>query len=772
MTVNLSMFEPFVRIMQRGKKNLTRSLILVPLASVWILAVVYQSCNGPGQSAEDPILTSPLEVVQGDYLGDQNCATCHTKEYEEWQGSHHDWAMAEAHDSTVLGDFENATFEANGIKTNFYRKDSEFWVRTQGVNGKDGEFKVLYTFGVEPLQQYLIGFPGGKLQALRVTWDTDKKQWFNLNPDLDIAPREWLHWTRGAMNWNNMCASCHSTNLKENFSSNSDTYSTTFSVINVSCEACHGAGKDHVNYLESGEYEEGKRVKGSFMHSIVGDSSTLQVDLCAPCHSRRSRVSGDYKLEDHYMDHYLPQVLREGLYHSDGQILDEVYVYGSFVQSKMYANGIKCSDCHNPHTTKLKAIGNALCLQCHEPKYNSPDHHFHPVKSDGSSCINCHMPGKYYMVNDFRRDHSFRVPRPDQSLKFDTPNSCNGCHTDQTIEWAAEAVVQWYGPERAFHFSDVLSPAHEDPENQEEQLIELLDNQSQPFIARATAVEYLGRIPSEKATLRLIAALGDPEPLVRATAINQLTVLPPQHRFEMFTPLLNDTIRAVRVAAANGLAEVPLNQMDSSYRDAYQNAVNEFLASLNVRSGFASGQLMLGQYLDRSGQMPNAEKAYLRALEIDSLFNPARVNLAGLYNRQRRNAEAMDLYKVVLELEPDYGYGYYSMGLLLAEESRLEEAVVFLEKGAKMEQTNSRIFYNWALALNQLQRFEEAELAFKQGLDTQPDSEPLRYALAVFLLQQKRIEEASDEIDQLLERNPEVPDYEQLKLAIDQQRPN
>ena len=230
------------------------------------------------------------------------------------------------------------------------------------------------------------------------------------------------------------------------------------------------------------------------------------------------------------------------------------------------------------------------------------------------------MPGEIYMVNDFRRDHSFRIPRPDQSLQFGTPNSCNGCHTDQTIEWAAEAVKDWYGPGRAFHFSDVLSPARENPESQEEQLIELLDDLDQPYIARATAVEYLGRVPSSRASQRLVEALADPSPLVRVTALNQLTSLPLGLRADLIIPLLEDSIRAVRVAAANGLAEIPLEQMDTSFRAAFQSALNEFLITLNVRSGFASGQLMLGQYLDRSGQQPKAERAYLKALEIDSLF--------------------------------------------------------------------------------------------------------------------------------------------------------
>ncbi|MGD8619395.1 MAG: multiheme c-type cytochrome, partial [Gammaproteobacteria bacterium] len=406
-----------------------------------------------------------------DFVGGQACRDCHAAEYSAWQGSHHDLAMQAASEETVLGDFDNASLLHFGVTTSFYRKDGRFMVRTEGPDGKLQDYEIKYTFGAVPLQQYLIEFPGGRMQALGLAWDSRPEaqggqRWFPLYPDEEISHDDELHWTRPSHNWNSMCAECHSTHLEKNYDPVTRTFSTTWSEVDVSCEACHGPGSDHVAWaerkpgwkqLDTGkglaitlderrgiqwktDPETGKPVRSE------PRGSEREIEMCARCHARRSPISSAYVHGEPLLDHYLPRLLEEGMYYPDGQIDDEVYVYGSFIQSRMYHAGVTCSDCHEPHSSALRVPGNGVCLQCHQAdKYDRPGHHFHKPQSAGGSCAECHMPPKTYMVVDPRHDHSMRIPRPDLSVKLGTPNACNNCHKDKDAGWADKQVRGWYG---------------------------------------------------------------------------------------------------------------------------------------------------------------------------------------------------------------------------------------------------------------------------------------------------------------------------------------
>ena len=194
-------------------------------------------------------------VSAAEYVGHSACKQCHEKEVKLWQGSHHDLAMQHANDETVLADFAHTSFTYAGINSAFYKKNDKFMVRTDGPDGKLHDYEIKYTFGVTPLQQYLVELGKGRLQALTIAWDTrDKKaggqRWFHLYPDEEITHTDELHWTRTYFNWNGMCAECHSTNLKKNYNSTTDTFKTSWSEINVSCEACHGPSSNHIAWAK------------------------------------------------------------------------------------------------------------------------------------------------------------------------------------------------------------------------------------------------------------------------------------------------------------------------------------------------------------------------------------------------------------------------------------------------------------------------------------------------------------------------------------------
>lgn len=719
--------------------------------------------------------------VQGVAFVDQHiCVQCHPQQFQDWSGSHHDWAMQPATDQTVLGDFTNVSFTHFGVTSRFFKKDGKFFVHTEGPDGGMADFEIVYTFGFDPLQQYLIAFPGGRLQNLSIAWDTHKRRWFHLYPGEKIAPDDPLHWTGRAQTWNVACADCHSTDLQKNYDPTTDTYQTTWAAINVSCQACHGPGAQHVRWAqERREDHNAPYDKSGLLVNFTTLDARGQVEACAHCHARRHRISAANQYGRSLLDDMVPTVLREGLYHPDGQILDEVYVYGSFLQSKMYQRGVRCTDCHNPHSLKLRAEGNALCVQCHQQQpdqrfpslpskaYDTPAHHFHPATSSGAQCANCHMPTQTYMVVDPRRDHSFRIPRPDLSVKLGTPNACTMCHLGRTAQWAADVVATWYGPQRRqeAHYADTLAAGRAGRPEAVPLLSQLAAATTPSTMVRATALDLLQRYGTAGIST-MVAALHDADPLVRATAVGGLDRMPPQPRLAAVAPLLTDPIHAVRLEAARVLASVPPALFDTTQRQAFETALTEFKAAQRTMADTPGAHLNLGVLHTSLGQPDVAEQAYRTAIKLDPFFLPARFNLVHLYNQTGRNANAEQVLRDGITRVPTEGELYYSLGLLLAESQRLDEAASTLAKATTLLPNRPRVRYNYALVLQHLNRPADAEAAMRAAhqLDTRdPD---IVYALVVLYMQQSQWERALPYAHKLLELAPGAPGPQQLLQHI------
>lgn len=720
---------------------------------------------------EDPSVPSVAKALNDEaYAGTESCIECHAKEYYEWLGSHHDESMMMAADSSIKGDFNNVTFYNQGVYTRFYREGGKYMVNTEGKDGLYHDYQVLYTFGTEPLQQYIVEFPRGRYQCLRIAWDTDSGKWFDLYPDFRIASSEWIHWTGGGMNWNTACADCHSTNLRKNYYNEPDSFNTQYTIIDVSCEACHGPSQAHNDFINSDQFDESDAYNASaHLFMIRRDSSEQQIDQCARCHSRRVQFTEAYNHEGFFEDHYMGEILADHLYYPDGQILEEDYVYSSFVQTKMYHNDVKCTNCHDPHTTKLKYDGNKLCLQCHEAgKYDVYEHHFHQADSTGSSCINCHMDGRYYMVNDYRRDHSFRVPRPDLSVKYGVPNACTSCHTDSTNGWARDRVIEWYGPDRVKNYADVLCLGSTRREEAVPELVDLINDKTQPAIARATAVWYLGFINTDLSNRTIFNATGDPAPQVRYIVAEVMQSFPPDLRYQYLAPLLKDPYRSVRVMALDALTDIPMSRFSDEFRTAYLKVLPEYKAMLNMRADFTGGQALIARYHERQGRNEAAERALEKAIGFDTLFNVGRINLAHLYHNEGRNQDAIDLFKLVIRMEPRYDPAYYSLGLLYAEEGDMKEAIRYMRSSLDLNPTNIRAYYNLGLAYQQSGAAQKAEEAFKQGLDLSPGNTDLTYALVVLYVQQQSFEKANQYMPILKSAFPNDPNILELENHINQ----
>ncbi|CAH2603721.1 Tetratricopeptide repeat protein [Rhodovastum atsumiense] len=688
---------------------------------------------------------SPLRAQEAPrFVGAKACAACHPSETSLWKGSHHARAMQEATPATVLGDFNNASFTQFGIPTTFSRAGDRFVVRTEGPDGYPHEYDVAYTFGVDPLQQYLIRFPGGRLQALGIAWDARPKasggqRWFGLYPEQRLRAGDRLHWTGRDQTWNYQCADCHTTDLRRNFDLATNAYATAFTDVDVACEACHGAGSVHVAWAEvrpkppvpvtpgdrmglanwlrptdGGGWE--MDVQTGIAHRTAPLAST-EPDTCAPCHMRRKKLLDTPLVGAPLLDGYLPALLDPGYYFPDGQIDGEVFEYGSFVQSRMHQAGVTCSNCHEPHGLRLRVEGNAVCGQCHmAARFDSTAHHHHEPSGTGGQCVNCHMPTRTYMIVHDRHDHSLRVPRPDLSASLGTPNACTQCHADRPADWAARAVAAWYpaGRRTTSHFGAALQAGRTGAADAERLLDALILDAGQPPIARATALGLLRNRATGTSEAAVKAAITDPNPLVRAAVPRALPAAPGRSMVQGVAPLLNDRVRAVRVEAARALAGTEA-QMTDPQRVALARGLRELLNAELVDADRSESHLNIGLLYLRLGQATQAEEAYQTALRLDPRFVPGMVNLADLDRMRGRDQEGAELLRRAIAIEPGNADAWHALGLTLVRQRNAADALQALRRANELAPGNPRYAYVYAVALNSAGMTKQAIAVLEQA---------------------------------------------------------
>ncbi len=673
--------------MQRVK-NLSPSLVALASAAFFL-----GGCELP----DDHLKRSSTLT---EYVGSDSCGVCHATQYQSWLTSHHAKSMQPATPESVLGNFDDATFSHSGIETLFRKIDGRYIVRTKGAAGTYEEFTIAYTFGVDPLQQYLIEIDGGRYQAFDVAWDTLRRRWFHLNPvvehrsvssEIETVP-EGVHWASRGFNWNRQCADCHSTNVQVGLAKGG--YETRFDAHNVACEACHGAGLSHTN-----------------------DTSKPYADVaCAPCHSRRSQIAEGFQPPNQLLDYYVPAPTVRPLYFDDGQIRDEVFVYGSFLQSRMHMAGVTCSDCHAPHSARLQSSGDALCLRCHNenPPINFKDalgdfdtslHHMHPVTP--IECIDCHMPKRTYMQIDDRHDHSLRVPRPDLSIQYGTPNACSNCH-DQGDEWAMQQIIQYHGSRRRSHFSDTLLSGSRRHFDAERDLAELANDPGQPPTARANALSQLSGYELGYSAEAVTNGLKDPEPLVRLYALRSIERVDQNKRHGALKRLLADPIKAIRTDAARIAIEHLSDFTEPAERALILSVLEEYKAIQTQQSDLPEAHTNLAAISIALGQFDVAEQQLKNALAIEPEWIPGLVNLADLYRRVGRDSEAGDILEKAIAIKPPIAEAQIAYGMWLIRSGRPSDALNQFQRSYELEPEGLRNGYLYALALNANNRRDQA----------------------------------------------------------------
>lgn len=676
------------------------------------------------------------ERARAGFVGTTTCAGCHAAEAAAWRGSDHAGAMAAATPAHVLGDFSGVTV-TDGRHTATFRRDGDrFVIRTDGPGGTVADFAVSETFGVEPLQQYLVLFPDGRRQALPWAWDSRPRaeggqRWYHLMAQEALHAGDPLHWTGRDQTWNFMCASCHSTGLQRGYDAARDRYDTSWTEISVGCESCHGPGAAHVAWAQAGaradvadhglsialhdgsggawRFAEGDPRGIAHWEGAARQATAAQVEICAPCHARARPIVADPLPGARFLDTYAPLLLTRGDYHADGQIQGEVFEWGSFAQSRMQHAGVVCSDCHEPHGGHLRAEGNAVCAQCHLPaRFDTAGHHHHPPGSEGARCVACHMPAATYMGVDRRRDHGFRVPRPDVAATIGAPDTCTSCHAGRTQAWAAAQIASWHGPPGgAPPPALAIHAGRTGARGADQALSRLALDRAQPAILRATALSLMPSPATRPVGEAVGGTLFDPEPLVRAAALRALEGLPPQNRLHA-ARLLADEVRLVRIEAARALAPVPLAALPEAARPAFARAWEELLASERVAAERPEAHVNVAALLAQRGDLAGAEAAYRAALARDPAFLPALVNQAAFEEGRGRPDAAEALLRRAVAAHPTEAEPVYALALLEVRRGRLGVATGLLATATRLAPAEPRYGYTHALALHQAGRVDEA----------------------------------------------------------------
>jgi Tfp pilus assembly protein PilF len=716
-------------------------------------AVLYVACGEERTSAPPEHPSAPARSAAS-YVGSARCAACHPQQHGPWKDTDHAHAMQPATAEHVRGDFANAAFHAAGVTTRFQQRDGKFYVATDDASGAVREFEIAHTFGRDPLQQYLIAFPRGVVQALGIAWDTRAKEqggqrWYHLYADAPPPAGDPLHWTGREQRWNHQCAECHATDLEKRYDRAREAYDTRYHELGVGCEACHGAGSAHVAWAEGDAAQRASDPRRGFARSlgaprgawVMRDEARgiaewqgeprgeAELETCARCHARRGPLVEHSQPEERFLDAYRPALLDEGLYHADGQILDEVFEWGSCVQSKMHAQGVRCSDCHDSHSSGLKAPGNAVCAQCHLPaKFDTPKHHGHASGTPGSACVDCHMPMRTYMGVDGRRDHSFRVPRPDLTLELGTPNACASCHEQRGAKWAHDAIRGWRAAPREElpHFAQALSAGRRGALDAEERLLRLAADAAQPGIARATAWNLLPPLAGPRTLRALDAALRDGEPLVRAAALGALAELEPLPPSPAVLAALADPLRLVRIAAARALAGLDRSRLSAEEQQRYARAFGEARAAELALAERPQSWINLGNLELRAGNAAEAERCFAQARALDPRFVPAWVNLADMQRLRGDEAGAR------ASLERANADVAHALGLLFTRTGERERGRAELRRAHELAPRNTRYAYVHAVALHDAGARDEALAVLERAQRERPADRDVLEALAAY----------------------------------------
>jgi len=719
--------------------------------------------------------TALMDTARNDYAaytGSIACKECHSNEYDAWARSHH--ALAERTVQLALDRpaFDPpSTIHAGSQSAQVHLEGPVPQIVADDLSGQSRSHAVRRVIGADPLRQFLVDGPSGRMQAMEAAYDPTRGDWFDVFGNEDRRPGEWGHWTGRGMNWNSMCAACHNTRLHKNYAEQDDSYHTQMAEMSVGCEACHGPSKAHSAWQLDHKLTDGLKQQAKPPDPTLPHLSRDQnLDTCASCHARRSSITGDFVPGQSFFDQFsLDGVDESETFYADGQVRDEDYEFSAFLGSKMYAAGVRCMDCHDVHSGRTLLAGNTLCMKCHTgafpkaPVINPFTHTFHAPASAGSQCVNCHMPQTTYMQRHARHDHGFTIPDPLLTEKTNVPNACNRCHADKSADWAAAAVQQWYGAkmDRPSHQRAVaFAAARKGDGAARPALVAILADPGESFYWKSAAVRLLGRWANDSTVVSVLSEqLHAAHPLVRESGVTTLAPAvdhDPELR-QAIQPLLSDPSRNVRVAAAQAMA----GQIDSD-----SPAAREYLASLDEQADQPAGQFQLAVYQHNRGNPDSAIAHLERAVTWDQQSPSLHREAAVLFATLARPREALLQIELACRLDPENAEYELLHGLAAVEAGDPADGIEAMERAVRLDPHFSRAWYNIGLMKQKAGSFAEALAALKKAEEADGSDPQIPYARAVLLKQLHQTAEARAAAERALAISPRYQDAAELLQSL------
>ncbi len=721
----------------------------------------------------------PDDETHAKYAGSASCKDCHAADYEAWENSNHGLAernFREDKDQQAFSPKQTLNHPA-GISEAFLDESGLAKILTRGWKNERRSFPVVRVIGNNPLRQFLIAAPGGRLQACDVSYDPRSNEWFDVFGKDQREPGDWGHWTGRGMNWNSMCAACHNTRLRKNYEPQTDSYHTRMAEMSVGCEACHGPMKAHVDWQKNPPpaYQKDdlahNRKLGISDPTIQHQSRDQMLETCGACHSRRRDVSGDLVPGESYFDHFALVVTDDtDTYFEDGQVRDENFAFASFVSSRMHHAGVRCGDCHEPHSNKRLIPGNMLCMRCHSGGTEPPAPVIDPAThspctpgTTGHDCTSCHMPQTTYMQRHARHDHSFTSPDPVLTKEFGIPNACNRCHQEKSTDWAIQESEKFYGDRLHRPSRDraiLVARARRGDPSAREGLIRMLSTEEIPAW-QATACHLLTRWAMDPdATNALTNQLTHKSPLVREAAartlVHQVRAGNPEVRKNL-EPLLLDESRSVRVAAAWALVDT---------LDLTSTAGRELTHMLDLTSDQPTGRMQLSQFAYLRGDTPAAIRQIRKAIEWDANSPPFHHDLAILLSTTGDTNAAIRALKEAIRLAPHEAEYHYKLALALADTGDTQKALTSLEKSVELDPSIGRAWYNLGLLYNSLNQPQKAIAALIKGEAAEPSDYAIPYARATIHARLGQREAAIQAATQALQIRRDFPEAIELIRAL------
>jgi predicted CXXCH cytochrome family protein len=696
--------------------NLGNRLILVAIAVFGASFAVRASGGALGGAPTGDTGPQPVRQsdIAGQFAGSGSCQGCHEQEHSQWARSLHLQMTRPADTAAVIGDFSNVSFTGNGRAYRTEERGGKRFISVSHGGRPFKTFEVNYTLGAKRFQGYLSRLPDGGLYVLPAFWHIAQKRWIDWK---EITPvPDGNHDLRQI--WNVTCFNCHATNLDARFDVASKTYNTSWSEMGLGCEACHGPGKPHIALME-----EWKRTGKPSPKAPIGifaprGAAPRQVfDMCAYCHGNKNNLFLGFTPGDRLEEYALPFLVSQPMPSDDPQ--GDFWPDGrpsrfnrpqALTLSGCFMKGnVTCTNCHVAHGSRQEhslkvsiAESDRLCTQCHEPlsaAENVERHTRHPLKSQGSRCIECHMSDVNWRLLIRRRDHTFAAPVPEMTAKYGVPNGCTTCHEGRTPEWAMKTMDEWYGDRerrrRAMQVADTFYLAGNQDVASLPGLASLVLDRGRGMLVRASAAEFIGRVfavangqgddpastgraqtsvegaststprpqldtPAIAAPLRrkvvnaLIGALADAEPAVRASALKSLAAIGDRAAAMAMIARLLDDVRLVRVHAAQGLLQMGIAQLPPPGDAPLQRAQEEWAQGLSAFPDMATNHTMRGWLESQRGRQLEAGRALDTALALDSKNVRAHLYRGIVYARRGELSEAIKHWQTARSLDPSY----------------------------------------------------------------------------------------------------------------------